>query len=478
MPSSRRVELIAEVERLRTKKKLIDECPYYFFKPWGQQVDFEKSKAKCRIVEGGERSGKTTIGVLEDIAFARGYRHDGSKEGIPPPPTKGLIIFTRREKVEKVFMPKLRKYIAEGWVTHVKNGHDGYPEKITWSNGSVQWIGAYTQEAKTFRSDDWDYVHFDEPPSREIYIAATRGLLDRGGRYWFTLTPISCPWIFNELHRKSRGVDDPDIGVFVLPLWHNPYISRKEKETRNAQLQQHEREALMWGKFSHLSGAIFPTFTRDVHVIPAHSPPSDCPIYMVMDPHDRRPSYMAWFYIDRRGRKVCFAEWPKEDFWEIKSVDFSIRDYSSIIRDVEGRWRIQDRFMDPNFGKTPSIRTGTTLVDEFWEYGLEFDTEFDNGPGSVIVGHKKIQESLRHDNRDPEILICDNCSNMIWAFETYSWNEKDMEAQVNAKERPGEEGKDQIDTLRYLIAADPSPVLIQPIVEQPFSAKDLGRGYG
>lgn len=475
MQSSSKTELVLELKRLRAKQRVIQECPYYFYTPWGDQINFERSGARIRLLKGGNRSGKSTEGVAEDIAFAKGFRHNGDKTNIPPPPTKGLILFTRREKVAKVFIPKLESFVAKGWISHIKNGHDGYPECITWSNGSVQWIGAYTQDPKTFESDDWDYVHFDEPPSRAIFVAATRGLIDRGGRCWFTLTPLSCPWIYNELQRKADGVN---IAVFKISLWDNPYISREFKEDFANSLHPDERKARMDGEFSHLAGAIFPEFSREKHVVPAHLPPVGRPIYMVMDPHDRRPSAMSWWYIDQRDRKICFAEWPNRPFWEIKSVNMSVRDYSNVIRDVEGRWRIQDRLMDPNFGQTRSHMTGTTLVDEYWEYGLVFNTDFDNGPGSIQVGHNRIHEALSTENRDPEILICDNCQNMIWAFESYSWNQSDMDAEFNARERPGDEGKDQIDNVRYLFAAEPTGELLVNQDEQPFTAADLGRGYG
>jgi hypothetical protein len=66
---------------------------------------------------------------------------------------------------------------------------------------------------------------------------------------------------------------------------------------------------------------------------------------------------------------------------------------------------------------------------------------------------------------------------MVWAFENYIWNQKDIESEYGAKERPGEAGKDMIDTLRYLLDFEPHYNMGQ-YMEMP-EVEDLGvTGYG
>jgi hypothetical protein len=467
--------LVREYERLAAKKRIVDSCPYFHYEPWGDQISFEQSPAQIRLLVGGNRSGKSTEGIAEDIAHAVGFRHDGSKLNLPSGKTHGLILVKdRRKAVDKVVMQKINSFVAHGWVEHVKPGQDGFPEILTFRNGSKIYIGSYYQEAGAQEGLDWDWVHFDEPPPRPIWIAVRRGLIDRGGRAWFTLTPLNCPWIYNELYLKSDGLR---ISVHTITLLDNPHLKQSEKEAFIADLHPDEIEARVYGKFSHLLGSIFPEFRRDVHVVPAHSPPPGCPIFMVMDPHDRRPSYILWCYVDARDRIVIFDEWPNENFWEMKTVHMSVRDYSNVVRDKEGvlSKRVFERIMDPNFGKTPSHMTGRTLEEEYLEYGLDFYTDINN---SIMLGHNRIHDRLEYKKRDPSILVCENCTNMIWAFESYVWKTKDLEAEFNAKERPEESGKDQIDALRYLLDYDPLHSMGDSIgADEPYVTMDDEAGY-
>ena len=66
---------------------------------------------------------------------------------------------------------------------------------------------------------------------------------------------------------------------------------------------------------------------------------------------------------------------------------------------------------------------------------------------------------------------------MIWAFENYIWNQRDMEKEYGAKERPDETGKDMIDALRYLLDYEPQYSMGQSVMVD--DAHDYGiTGYG
>lgn len=419
-------------------------------------------------------TGKSTSGIIEDISFTLGFRPDGSKDGLPHGPTKGLIVVNDRAKIETTIMPKILEFCPRSWITRIKNGTDGLPSVLTFKNGSKIWLASYAQDVKSQEGADWDWVHFDEPPPRAIWIAIRRGLLDRKGRAWFTMTPLNCAWIHKELYLRADGIR---ISVHSLSLRDNPYISRAEKESFIADLHPDEIAARVDGKFSHLEGAIFKEFRRDIHVVHAHKPPDGAPIFMVMDPHDRRPSYLIWCYVDRRDRLVVFDEWPNEDFSTMKTSQLSIRDMAMIIKDKEGsKIRPVERIIDPNFGRTPSHMTGRTLIEEYQEYDLDFYAEINN---DISLGHTRIHERLEYKKRDPSLLVCDNCSNMLWAFESYVWRTRDIEGEYTARERPGEAGKDQIDTIRYLLDYDPNSSMSASFdAPQPFSEDDYGDGYG
>ena len=285
------------------------------------------------------------------------------------------------------------------------------------------------------------------------------------------MTPLSCPWIYTELYAKA---DSDRISTFHLDLMDNPHIPEEEKLLFIADLNPEEIEARIHGKFSHLSGSIFPTFSRDKHTVDDFTIPDEWPRFMVMDPHDRRPSYIAWFAVNPRDQIICYREWPRDEFAKIKTAHKSVRDYTAIIRTEEGSEKLYERIIDPNFGKTPSVMTGNTLIDEYANHGLDFYAEINN---DIQLGHQRIHERLRTDIGEPKLVVAKSCRNMIWAFENYIWNTRDMEKEYGARERPDETGKDMIDALRYLLDYEPTYSMGQAIMVD--DAQEHGiTGYG
>lgn len=416
-------------------------------------------------------SGKSTIGIIEMIAHCMGFRPDGSRTNLPPPPIDALyIVKDKRKSVDKIIMRKLQQYCAPGWITKIKNGTDGMPEIIDWSTGSRLWIGSHNQDPASYEGQDWWFVIYDEPPPRSHWIPVRRGCVDHGGRVCFVMTPIKCPWLYNELYSKADGTR---IETFNLVSWDNPHLGQEELEEFAQDLTPEERLTRLEGKFSHLQGSIFPTFDRSIHVVPHFNPPESWPRFMVMDPHDRRPSYLMWAAVSPRGMVYVYNEWPHYEFWSKKSVSLAVKDYVSIIRTEEGRDKVYERIIDPNFGRTPSVFTGRTLVEEYEEYGLDFYAEINN---DIALGHQRIHELIRTDIGEPKLIVSQKCNNLIWGFENYMWDPKDMEAEFNAKERPAEAGKDQIDALRYLLDYEPTYSMGQRVI-RPAEHRGI-TGYG
>lgn len=471
-----KADLVSQWRELYQAETEISRAPFFYYEPWGQQPDFHSSRARFRLVIGGNRVGKTTCGIIEDLNHLLGFRFDGSKDGLPKPPIRGLLMISDRAKVETVVMPKIMEFCPPSWITHIKNGNDGNPQVLTFKNGSRYHIHSYMQDPDTQESTDWDFAHFDEPPPRPVWIAVTRGLVDRNRPAWITFTPKSCPWIYTELYLKADG---RKIAVFSMSLRDNPYIAASAKQDFIDSLHPDEIPCRVDGKFSNLEGVIFREFRRDIHVLPAHLPPEGTPVFMTMDPHDRRPSYIMWAYMDARERIVIFDEWPNEPFWELKTSRMSVRDYVAMIRTREGRRiRPYERIMDPNFAETASHISGGTVAEEYAFHGMDFFTGINN---DIPLGHSRIHERLAHENQEPGLFVTENCTNMIWALETYSWRSKDIEGEYSARERPSEEGKDPIDALRYLLDYEPSPSMtLNDTFEaaQPFSPDDYGAGYG
>src|SRR5271157_4051483 len=62
------------VQLQKLQKSWLQQHRIYFYRPKGNQPAFHSSLAHVRLAFGTNRSGKTTAGVVEDIAFALGFR--------------------------------------------------------------------------------------------------------------------------------------------------------------------------------------------------------------------------------------------------------------------------------------------------------------------------------------------------------------------------------------------------------------------
>jgi hypothetical protein len=480
MPNPQSDPEVEELERLWSLKLARSENPVAFYEPWGEQAAFHRSPARTRLLISGNRSGKTEAAFAELVMHAMGYRWDGTSDNIKPPPGDYLLIVTDRSgKVGTVVAEKIETYINPQWLDTtrarkgIKNATDGYPAIIFFKNGSTIHIRSPNQDAE---GPAWSGICYDEPPPESNWIANRRGLVDHGGREWFAMTPLRCPWIYNRLYKNADGLN---IEAFHLNSMDNPYIAAENKQAWYDSLRPDERQARIYGKFSHLTGAIFPEFTRSDHVCEPITPELGWPVFQVVDPHSRRPYYISWWTIDPRGHWYCFREWPHEDFFQMKTCGLSLSDYVGLFAKEEMGLQVTDRIMDPNFAKSRSHTTGLTLADEFANVGVIFETNIDN---DIALGHERIRERLRTDKGEPTVHICRNCRNMTTAFEIYSWNEKDLEASFSAKERPGDAGKDQIDTFRYLCDYGPrfamgEVALTESINPNAPSSKGMGYGY-
>ena len=109
---SERDALIAEYKQLKERKRAFEKAPYFFFDPYNEEQErFLFSPAKIRICTGGNRAGKSTLSIIEMIAMNMGFRHDGGRVNIPPPPVDTLyIVKDKRKSVDKIIMRKLKQY--------------------------------------------------------------------------------------------------------------------------------------------------------------------------------------------------------------------------------------------------------------------------------------------------------------------------------------------------------------------------------
>lgn len=299
-----------KLQLLTAKVTAIKQDSLPFYRPHPKQDLFHRSLQKRRGVFTGNRFGKSFMGVAEDCAWLRGERpwypaDDPARlGGIPQRPVKGLIIATDWDKVKEIFSGqdgKLWKFLPRnGFIKNVSRNHSGAIDTII-CNGPFGLSSLRFDTVKSFMSNpqgsessDWDFIHVDEPCPEGMFKAAARGLVDRNGFAWFTLTALREPWITDAF--DVGGIFDGISSVIEGTIYDNIYLSKEAIRDYEATLTEDEKECRLFGKPLHKAGLVYKCFQQDKHVLTTLprgwlswiEPPKDWSYYLYIDPQDRK----------------------------------------------------------------------------------------------------------------------------------------------------------------------------------------------
>ena len=447
-------------------KHLITGCPQY---------EFFSNQKDIKAFFGANRSGKTTAGIVEACCHSTGYYPTWWKGRRWSRPTIGRIFASDFAKGVKVITKKLHEWMPKDSIAEVfRNNQKADVEwYIKHASGGMSYFDVMSYEQEVHLAEGWDgdWVLFDEPPPRELYIATSRGLVDRGGLTLFTLTPLKEPWLFDEIYNSKN----PNIYSVICDMRHNTerrnpisgeMIGLKESNIQKFEekLTEEERETRLHGKFRYLAGRIWKEWDRDVHtfdrskwvrgkdgVIVDGEPPSHWPRIMVLDPHDRNPHAIIWVTMDETGESWVY----REAYLAEHTIEMVVEHIKKV--ELAAREKVQERIIDPNFGPKRYGNTGNTVRDEFEQAGrkLNFNIRFKFGDDHKEIARKRVSELLKYDTLKPLSLMNHpmfhverNLKECIYQVEHYVWDEFRL-SDRDPKEKPKDVNTHFPDVIQY-----------------------------
>jgi hypothetical protein len=229
----KQAELIARQKHARAVN------PIFFYQPLAsscrvnpyQQKIHDMFHAGKRIVvePAPNKIGKTGQAACIVASWCLGYEPwnqnpDGSfvKSSLNVKgPVRGRITGESWEHhIGEVVIPELKKWIPEGMYTTKKN-NVGVEASWKFQNGATLEFLTHSMELKEFESWRGHFWWADEPPSQKIFSAMSRGLMLDNGCMLMTMTPLSEPWVLDELVLSER----PDVGILRdVIIWDNPML--------------------------------------------------------------------------------------------------------------------------------------------------------------------------------------------------------------------------------------------------------------
>lgn len=301
----------------------VERNPLWGFVPYLQQraflgalVGFGEGIA-TRVFSGGNRAGKTTVGVVDDLVqcLPRGF--------VPP----HLLGFKRveaarvryvapslKDHVLGVAVPKFREWCPAGAL--VGGSFDSAFDKsrfvLRFVNGAQIQFMSYDMDLDKFGGADLDRVHFDEEPPEDIRRECKTRLWDRMGDEIFTMTPqFGLTWTEDDFAVERDG-------FFRVEAWttENPHINQVAVAADMAGMTDTEVRVRIRGEYASLGGIVFEGFDEGRHVVPVLGRGrgrsgglcvGDLDVVVGIDPGISRCA-VAFCGFDRENRMVVFDE--------------------------------------------------------------------------------------------------------------------------------------------------------------------------
>jgi len=446
------LDLLNEEIQYRKSKRLL------YYEPHPKQLSFHKASAQTRAIFGGNRSGKTYAGGMEFLFHMTGiypgwYPAAQRYKG----PVMGRIVAKDFQKgVGEVIIPFLDENLDSSLLA--KNGKKrnpmGVPIKWMLKNGSQFDILSYEMNTESFEGWRGHCAWFDEPPPRDKYIATLRGLVDFRGRDWLTLTPLTQPWIYDEIFLKADG---KKVFVEVVDIRDNTKLPGGERAIKEFEekLTDEEQEARLHGRFLHLTGLIYKEFDQNLHICEPPKVEKHWTRYFCIDPHPRTPTACLWLAVDPNENHYLYDElWLK---------DMDIEQVAHAIHAQEGDLPPSRRFIDPAMDKENQLAGGFNIRKELMKYGI-FCERANNDPD---LGKSRIKAALKpkyvhlYGTSQPQLNISRFCQKTIYEFQHYIYSERKHNTdQFDERNTARKKDDHFMDCLRYIYNA--GPTYVQP----------------
>lgn len=439
--------------------------------PHDKQVLFHSAARRHRLYIGGNRSGKTTGGIIEDIWWLTG-RHPYRK--VPQGGVRGRIVgvdFT--DGIEKILRPEMMRWCP---VADLRGGswdtaYDTQERTLHFENKSFVEFMSYEQAVAKFAGTSRHFVHFDEEPPQDIFIECLARLIDTKGSYWMTLTPVmGMEWMFDEIYNKGMTDPESNISVIEVDMTENPHLDPNEIKDFLENIPEEDRGARVHGEFIRRGGVIYKAFTPKIHVIDnLEEIPSSWEIWASVDHGFNNPTAWLWHALSPDGDIITFAE-----HYEREMI---VEDHAAQVHLInQSIGRVPTMYVgDPAIAQRSPI-TGDSVAMEYAKYGINI--AFANN--EVMNGINKVNTYLKYtDDRKPRWHITRGCENLIKELAKYrwkTWSNKKSERANNLYDVPHKKDDHACDSLRYFFTFMPdlTPFKSTPVADPklPVLGKD------
>jgi phage terminase large subunit-like protein len=447
----------AEQEAVRNELRQLDEnlnaSPWDAFHPHPKQHDLLVSDKPMRCFFGGNRSGKTTVGIIDDLiqacdlASIPEHLRQYKRFGLDGRPFYCRILTTDfTGTMEGVIFQKIREWCPKDQLVgnSFERAYDKQTRILRFKNGSWFQFMTYEQDVDKLQGAALHRVHYDEEPPKAHRNECIMRLIDYAGEELCTMTPTAgMTWMYTDVYEPyQKGIGVDDTLIIEVDMDDNPHLDEKTKKRALAALPEAERRARKAGRFVHFAGMIYDSFARETHVEPdPEFIPSSSGVYVGIDPGARHAA------------AAVFMEVTHDDHYRIfdtlKLQGRTAKDMCEAIHMVNARWGIVPTMyvIDPAAANRIH-QTGRSDQMEYADNGIITVL----GQNSVTAGINRVKERL--ERKPPGLTIAASCTDLIDEFRAYRWKTP-KKSEDDPKEAPVKKDDHLLDAMRYVIMSRP-----------------------
>lgn len=437
-----------KIRVLTEKQEAVRKYGLKYYDPHPKQDAFHRAgRFKRRAVFAGNRFGKSDCGAAEDCAQALGHRpwikegDEARTAGIPQRPQKILIITTDWGKVDEIFTNqrgadtgKLWRFLPRGFIISSKRNHgSGAIETMECANGSLiqfDTVQSYKKDPQGAESSQWDVLHVDEPCPEKMYSAHARGLMDRDGQSYFTLTPLREPWIYDrffgdcdvrgKIERGAAFLYKNDFWSVTGSIWDNPYLSERAIiRYLEEECPEEERECRENGIPLQFAGLIYKEFESATHIMRTlpegwtdyDQPPDLWPVYLQLDPHPQTPCAGLLTTVGPSSRKYTYDE-----IWKKGVADSVVQE----ILEKAGKRQLVCPQCDPIAFNEDEL-TGSCWADDFGKSGIWFARASKELQRGIMAVKAMLRSRLPQDG-SPEWMFSPYLRRFPYEIKRWHWD--------------------------------------------------------
>jgi phage terminase large subunit-like protein len=395
--------------------------------------EFHKSKAKVRILPGGNQSGKTTTVSQDHVAHARNM----------PPGCQGIALTNTYKDIGKNLWPAYKEWLnPDEWEWGAGNQRTDNPTLIFLKkNGYKLYFGSYEQGRQAHQGAKWWYVHFDEEAPEDIYDEVYRGTLAHHAPIGYSYTPLN--GITYTTERLIPLGLDPSQPNFWAPkepmsLLENPHVSQEEIRLWMESLSDKSIQTRIYGYAVSMEGVVYDEFDPNIHVCNPFPIPASWKLYRCID--------FGW---EHPTVSLILAS----DGFMLYVVDEYYQNHRHV-SDHAASFKIQEQLLEIVGGGRPRLLGisdhDAQLRAEYLKVGIHTKAARKE---PLLGGIEVVRNLLKvRSSGEPRLKVFRGCKHTIREFGLYHYPGKDKKGRMKEGEKaehPVKEHDHCMDLIRY-----------------------------